>query len=636
MKKVIASALSAVVLTSAWAFDITPRHIDTTSDKFDFLKIEKTVKAEAAPSRAEEKSLDYTPAGEPYAAYGLNNAVARQEYAQAFEFTAENATTFAGNKITAINFYVGGNGQSGANQIKNYTVFITEDLEKDPIVSQEYITNATQPYTFCSAELKNPYTIEAGKALYIGIRYTTTSAYDYTFVADGLFHEDYVGGWYAVKEGSTMKWNNITEEIGFFCLGATITGETLPNNVMSVDDMACTPVVTVNQPFDFQVLVRNNGADDIKTIEIEYTIGNNAPVSEAFEFKQGCPYNGYGILTVPQNIYGTASGDDVVIKFTVTKVNGVENTDPRKSNTTSFIVLPEGKGYTKQVVIEEITGTWCGYCPAGIVTMEAIRENFPEGGLIPVAVHVRDDMSATSWQDVANLGGSSVPAAILNRQTDVYPGDYDGVIEAYQEVASIPALGKINVSFEPVDGTDSNVIRVKATTEFVFDIADASDRYILSFGITEDGLGPFKQTNYYAGGANGPCGGWEKLGSSVETVYNDVATLLVTYNGIKGSIPASVKAETPNVFERDITLSSKVNLDNINVVAYLIDLRTGVVENAATVKSKYYNGVADVEVDNNENAPVEYFNLQGVRVANPSTGIFIRRQGTSVSKVMVR
>lgn len=39
-------------------------------------------------------------------------------------------------------------------------------------------------------------------------------------------------------------------------------------------------------------------------------------------------------------------------------------------------------------------------------------------------------------------------------------------------------------------------------------------------------------------------------------------------------------------------------------------------------------------VDNN--APVEYFNLQGVRVNNPSNGIYIRRQGKSVSKVAIK
>ena len=48
------------------------------------------------------------------------------------------------------------------------------------------------------------------------------------------------------------------------------------------------------------------------------------------------------------------------------------------------------------------------------------------------------------------------------------------------------------------------------------------------------------------------------------------------------------------------------------------------------------NGMSGVENVAAENAPVEYFNLQGVRVANPENGLFIRRQGNTVSKVVIR
>lgn len=45
-------------------------------------------------------------------------------------------------------------------------------------------------------------------------------------------------------------------------------------------------------------------------------------------------------------------------------------------------------------------------------------------------------------------------------------------------------------------------------------------------------------------------------------------------------------------------------------------------------------GVADIAVD--ANAAVEYFNLQGVRVANPTNGLYIRRAGNTVTKVLVK
>jgi hypothetical protein len=45
-------------------------------------------------------------------------------------------------------------------------------------------------------------------------------------------------------------------------------------------------------------------------------------------------------------------------------------------------------------------------------------------------------------------------------------------------------------------------------------------------------------------------------------------------------------------------------------------------------------GIENVAVD--ENAPVEYYNLQGVRVANPQGGIYVKRQGNKATKILVK
>lgn len=44
------------------------------------------------------------------------------------------------------------------------------------------------------------------------------------------------------------------------------------------------------------------------------------------------------------------------------------------------------------------------------------------------------------------------------------------------------------------------------------------------------------------------------------------------------------------------------------------------------------SSISDIVV---EDAPVEYFNLQGIRVANPENGLFIKRQGNKVTKVIM-
>ena len=42
-----------------------------------------------------------------------------------------------------------------------------------------------------------------------------------------------------------------------------------------------------------------------------------------------------------------------------------------------------------------------------------------------------------------------------------------------------------------------------------------------------------------------------------------------------------------------------------------------------------------VETIEDANAPVEYYNLQGVKVENPSNGIFVKKQGSKTTKVVL-
>ena len=46
-------------------------------------------------------------------------------------------------------------------------------------------------------------------------------------------------------------------------------------------------------------------------------------------------------------------------------------------------------------------------------------------------------------------------------------------------------------------------------------------------------------------------------------------------------------------------------------------------------------GVRDIIADTDKNAPVEFYNLQGVRVANPENGLYIRRQGNRSTKILI-
>lgn len=47
------------------------------------------------------------------------------------------------------------------------------------------------------------------------------------------------------------------------------------------------------------------------------------------------------------------------------------------------------------------------------------------------------------------------------------------------------------------------------------------------------------------------------------------------------------------------------------------------------------SSAAEIETDTTD-APVEYFNLHGMRVTKPSHGIFLRRQGDKVTKEIIK
>lgn len=85
----------------------------------------------------------------------------------------------------------------------------------------------------------------------------------------------------------------------------------------------------------------------------------------------------------------------------------------------------------------------------------------------------------------------------------------------------------------------------------------------------------------------------------------------------------------------DFEYDAAGNATQMTALAYDEDEEEYIPE-SRTVYSDYFDvtaGVEDITVDGNE--PVEYFNLQGVRVENPSNGLYIRRQGAKAQKVVM-
>ncbi len=584
----------------------------------------------------ESRKLEYSPAGSYATAVQMPEQTKGQGLAQAFQLTSNITDNFAGCEITSFNFHVSNHEGRKENRIFDYTIFITEDLNGTPLYTQDITTDQTNCYGKVKALLKTPYKIEKGKNVYIGMQYNLSSKSDLSLVVDGQDHgDDYSGCWIGVlQDDGKYFWDNYTDKISFLCLGVTIEGTTMPVDQVQVESVTSQSAICPGDPLTFQLLFKNTGATTVQSIKTEYTIGDGDPIVEEYRFAdyKGIAYNRSGVLTFSGLTYDKPLKEEIVINAKVTSINGVPNVGTPNSGSTTFLCLEKGSGFEKQVVVEEITGTWCQWCPAGIVSMERIREDFPEGGMIPVAVHLNDAMAQESWADIAAMSSGVAPYAFFNRYVSCTPDKYESVLDAYNSVNAIPAVGKVDVSAAFDEATHS--VNITATTEFAFDYTDAASRYRLAFGITQDNVGPYKQQNGFSGNPTADCGGWEKLESEVETIFNDVALVLESKEGIRNSIPNVVVSGETYTFSHNIAIDKNVPLEHLNVVAYLINIQNGIIENAATQKSMEQTGINPTIAPSSE-YPVEYYNLQGIRINNPSNGIFIRRQGNTVSKIVL-
>lgn len=106
---------------------------------------------------------------------------------------------------------------------------------------------------------------------------------------------------------------------------------------------------------------------------------------------------------------------------------------------------------------------------------------------------------------------------------------------------------------------------------------------------------------------------------ATDEIANDSATKFEAY---EYSLPVNKEGDFKIEIVNTCPSSATKNADRVAIWNLTWSDPTGSAINAA--------------VANDADAPVEYFNLQGVRVANPEGGLFIRRQGSKVEKVVIR
>ena len=319
------------------------------------------------------------------------------------------------------------------------------------------------------------------------------------------------------------------------------------------------------------------------------------------------------------------------------KVNGTDNQDVVSSSTGMVNVMDFVPVH--RVLIEEYTGTWCGWCTRGLVAMNMLADALGDD-FIGVAYHNGDPMEITSDYPSSVSG---FPSAWIERayEVDPYYGfDQEGFGTKYAIEYLMGQLAVVDLNVN-ANWVDESRTELKANVESNFVMNAAGNDYGIEVMLIEDDMyGPagtdWDQHNYYADmadqyGDDPDLGQLCDMPSTIEGYhFNDV--LVATSGVIDESLPESIVANVSNNFEHSFYVDYLYNTSNepiiqnkdkLHVVAIVVDKATGRVLNAAkaAVGNTAVNEISD---ENKVVASTMYYDLTGRMVTNPGSGIYVK------------
>ena len=443
--------------------------------------------------------------------------------------------------------------------------------------------------------------------------------------------DDMGGGMWIHSTKALRNWTDMSS-LGSPCIELILEGQ---------QEKAATIVLPANtyakkgEPIIVNATIYNHGTTALTLGEYTYELNG---VTNTATFTRNIKGDHWGRSSdITLEMDGINEAGSYPLTITLTKVNRTVNQD----------VAPTHEGMVNimdfvpvhRVLVEEYTGTWCGWCTRGLVAMKLLAEAYGDD-FIGVAYHNSDPMEIMSNYPSPVQG---FPSAFVERYYDVdpyygYESNGFGMKALIDYLMTQLAPVDINVKAE---WADEGKNELKATVETNFVMNSGKHQMGIEVMLIEDDMyGPagtnWDQHNYYAEMAdiyaNEPnLGILCELPDVIENYhFNDV--LVATSGVIPGSLPGQIIANTVNRYEYSFDVNDIYNTsyqpiiqnkDKLHVVAIVVDQSTGQVLNAA--KSKPGTSAVNELGDNDKVvASTIYFDLMGRMVSNPTSGIYVK------------
>lgn len=517
-----------------------------------------------------------------------------------------------------------------------------------------------------SVKLPTPFTIPADGAL-VGYSYDGKSS-DKSIVLAGISSEA-AGCFFQYDYEGERNFESLSSIVGMSSsiqIGLDVS-DCEANDATVSANPELTTLVNTKQQYPFYIT--NNSAKPIT--QLTYSISVDGVNGAEKSLDLSSPIEPMETASIP---YTTAFEDDGVhtVELNISKVNG--NTNINKHSSAEYSIIALEKSADRVSVVEEQTGTWCGWCPRGHVALDLLNKQLGDK-VVTLAGHFANGESQVDPMNILGdnitsqaerfadygwvamtlsslLGGGGLPGAMFDRVVAADPyvganttkgknGTYEygatDLVNLLKEENPSEADFSMTASWADDKNTD---IKVDLTTTFNYN-RFGSFPYGVAFVLSENGMtgkgATWKQLNYYSklAGVNGASdfnnpdmAAWFKAGSYVSTTYDNV--VVQAWNPL-GNAAIVDKSKTDIDKGEVIPFSTtlKVNSDliqnynNLTLSALLVNLNSLAVVNAAkVVLGNCAAGIEDVNSEANNNV-VSRYNVNGMRINGAQKGLNI-------------
>ncbi len=333
------------------------------------------------------------------------------------------------------------------------------------------------------------------------------------------------------------------------------------------------------------------------------------------------------------------SGKDATLKVGTTTIAlynnlGITLTEGTNLTVTGFVNI---FGQTVQIVPSEIT-TATGEEIVAAPTFDPAPGAVEKGTAVTIACATEGAtiMYQINDGDLIEYDGQPI---IINEATTIGAwaekegmADSDVVTAEYTIKAEIPEANKASFDFTKTGlyDKDGNLIGMPASGKGLDlpTVTLTNNHVFISFAQT----GSEQKPRIYNSASSSSSGTTLRLYDGNTMTITATGGLKIESIEFTGSTLDAISTETGS-YTNGVWTPSAARTSNVESVVFKSSGKP-TIKTINVVTSGVYDSVDDIVID--ENAPVEYYNLQGVRVANPENGIYIRRQGSKVSKVLVK